>query len=105
LGVLISGSQTGSAVVATVSGGQAQVQFRGLGTSTTKQTATVTAEIVDQNGSKKSKSTTIELLPRIEVTATFPENSPPITWLSHPAIALTLDNESHWMARKTTTRQ
>jgi adhesin/invasin len=76
LGVLISGSQTGSAVVATVSGGQAQIQFRGPGTSTTGQTATVTAEIVGRDGSKKSKSTTIELQPRIEVTATFPMTAP-----------------------------
>jgi adhesin/invasin len=76
LGILISGSQTGSAVVATVSGGQAQVQFRGPGTSTTRQTATVTAEIVGLDGSKKSKSTTIELLPRIEVIATFPMTAP-----------------------------
>jgi adhesin/invasin len=76
LGILISGSQTGSAVVATVSGGQAQVQFRGPGTSTTRQTATVTAEIVGLDGSKKSKSTTIDLLPRIEVIATFPMTAP-----------------------------
>jgi hypothetical protein len=76
LGVLISGSQTGSAVVATVSGGQAQVQFRGPGTSTTRQTATVTAEIVGRDGSKKSKSTTIDLLPRIEVIATFRMTAP-----------------------------
>jgi adhesin/invasin len=76
LGALISGSQTGSAVVATVSGGQAQIQFRGPGTSTTRQTATVTAEIVGRDGSKKSKSTTIELQPRIEVIATFPMTAP-----------------------------
>ena len=76
LGVLISGTQTGSAVVATVSNGQAQVQFRGPGTSTTTQTATVTAEVVGTDGSKKSKSTQVQLLPRIEVIATFPMTAP-----------------------------
>jgi adhesin/invasin len=76
LGVLISGSQTGSDVSATVSGGQAQVQFRGLGNAQSTQTATVTAEVVGVDGSKKSRSTTIDLLPRIEVTATFPMTAP-----------------------------
>jgi hypothetical protein len=77
LGVLISGSQTGSAVVATVNGGQATVKFRGPGTSTRSQTATVTAETVGTNGAKKTKSTTVQLQPRgVQVNATFPMTAP-----------------------------
>jgi len=76
LGVLISEEQTGSAVVATVRDGQAQVRFRGPGTSTTTQTATVTAEVIGRDGAKKSKSTQVKLLPRIEVIATFPMTAP-----------------------------
>jgi hypothetical protein len=77
LGVLISGSQTGSAVVATVKDGQAEVKFRGSGTSTRSQTATVTAETVGTDGAKKTKSTTVLLLPRsVEVKVTFPMTNP-----------------------------
>jgi hypothetical protein len=77
LGVLISGSQTGSAVVATVNGGQATVKFRGPGTSTRSQTATVTAETVGTNGAKKTNSTTVQLQPRgVQVNATFPMTAP-----------------------------
>jgi len=77
LGVLISGSQTGSAVVATVNNGQATVKFRGPGTSTRTQTATVTAETVGTDGAKKTKSTTVQLLPRsVEVKVTFPMTNP-----------------------------
>jgi hypothetical protein len=77
LGVLISGSQTGSAVVATVNNGQAKVKFRGSGTSTRSQTATVTAETVGTDGAKKTKSTTVQLQPRgVQVNATFPMTAP-----------------------------
>jgi adhesin/invasin len=66
-GTLTFGNQSGSAVVATVTNGQATVEFRGPGNLPSRQDATITAEIVALDGTKKTASTTVTLLPRIEI--------------------------------------
>jgi adhesin/invasin len=66
-GTLTFGNQSGSAVVATVTNGQATVEFRGPGNLPSRQDATITAEIVASDGTKKTASTTVTLLPRIEI--------------------------------------
>lgn len=68
LGVLKFDTQTGSAIAVTVTGGQAVVELRGPGNITTRRVATITAEVVALDGTKKSKSTQVTLLPRVEIT-------------------------------------
>ncbi len=74
VGNLAIGTQTGSAVVATVTGGQATAEFRGPGTLNIQRIATISAEIVALDGTKKTKSTTVTLKPRIEITPITPFN-------------------------------
>ncbi len=72
IGNLTFGTQTGSAVVATVTGGQAIVEFRGPGNLQAQQIATISAEIVALDGTKKVKNTTVTLKPRIEISPITP---------------------------------
>ncbi|MGQ9520281.1 MAG: Ig-like domain-containing protein, partial [Candidatus Fervidibacter sp.] len=66
-GVLRFGAQTGNAVAVTVTGGQAVVELGGPGNVTTREEATVTAEVVALDGTKKSKFVKVVLLPLIEI--------------------------------------
>ncbi len=67
VGILSTDSQTGAAVVATVANQAATVKLKGPGNLTARTVATVSAEIVILTGEKRSKSTTVTLLPRIEI--------------------------------------
>ncbi len=66
-GILTTDSQTGSAVVATVTNEEATAKLKGPGNLIRTTTATVSAEIVILTGEKRSKSTQVTLLPRIEI--------------------------------------
>ncbi|MCS3918211.1 Ig-like domain-containing protein [Fervidibacter sacchari] len=77
-GTLTFGSQSGSAVVAIVTSGQATVEFRGPGNLPTRQDATITAEIVALDGTKKTASTTVTLLPRFEIVEIVDSRTNPL---------------------------